>query len=87
MSYFYSPTSKCFTFNTNRVGLRPNYNMHKSCNVTTKKALYAWNRYFLTNIYKISVVAQFYLRFKFYFLLFGGMVMYDNEFLTKENNI
>ena len=25
--------------------------------------------------------------FKFYFLLFLGMVMYDNEFETKESNI
>ena len=67
--------------------LRPNYHMHKSCNDTTKNALYAWNRYFLTNICKISVVVQFHLRFKFCFLLFGGMVMYDKEFETKENNI
>ena len=25
--------------------------------------------------------------FKFYFLLFRGMIMYDNEFETKENKI
>ena len=35
----------------------------------------------------IFVVVQFYPWFKFYFLLFLGMVMYDNEFETKENNI
>ena len=31
------------------------------------------------------VVVQFYSWFKFYFLLFLGIVMYDNEFETKEN--
>ena len=31
------------------------------------------------------VVVQFYPWFNFYFLLFWGMVMYDNEFRTKEN--
>ena len=30
------------------------------------------------------VVVQFYPWFKFYFPLFLGMVMYDNEFETKE---
>ena len=33
----------------------------------------------------IYVVVQFYPWFKFYFLLFLGMVMYDNEFETKKN--
>ena len=33
------------------------------------------------------VVIQFYPWFKFYFLLFLGMVMYDNELKTKENKI
>ena len=33
------------------------------------------------------VVAQFCPWFKFYFLLFLGMVMYDNEFETKEYKI
>ena len=35
----------------------------------------------------IYVVVQFYPWFKFYFPLFLGMVMYDNEFETKENKI
>ena len=35
----------------------------------------------------VSVVVQFYPWFKFYFPLFWGMVMYDNEFKTKENKI
>ena len=35
----------------------------------------------------VSVVVQFYPWFKFYFPLFLGMVMYDNEFKTKENKI
>ena len=35
----------------------------------------------------VYVVVQFYPWFEFYFLLFRGMVMYDNEFETKENNI
>ena len=38
------------------------------------------------NIYKsIDVVVQFYPWFKFYFPLFWGLVMYDNEFKTKGN--
>ena len=40
--------------------------------------------FFFLNTY---VVVQFYRWFKFYFLLFLGMVMYDNEFETKENKI
>ena len=36
---------------------------------------------------KLYVVVQFYSWFKFYFPLFLGMVMYDNEFETKENKI
>ena len=35
----------------------------------------------------IYVVVQFYPLLKFYFPLFLGMVMYDNEFETKENKI
>ena len=35
----------------------------------------------------VHVVVQFYRWFKFYFPLFRGMVMYDNEFKTKENKI
>ena len=31
------------------------------------------------------VVVQFYPWFNFYFLLFWGMVMYDNELRRKEN--
>ena len=33
------------------------------------------------------VVVQFYAWFKFYFPLSWGMVMYDNDFKTKENKI
>ena len=35
------------------------------------------------NIIVIYVVVQFYPWFKFYFPLFLGMVMYDNDFKTK----
>ena len=35
----------------------------------------------------VDVVVQFYPWFEFYFLLFLDMVMYDNEFKTKENKI
>ena len=35
----------------------------------------------------VYVVVQFYPWFKFYFLLFQGMVIYDNEFKTKGNEI
>ena len=36
---------------------------------------------------RIFVVVQFYPWFKFHFSLFWGMVIYDNEFRTKENKI
>ena len=39
------------------------------------------------SLYVVNVVVQFYPWFKFYFPLFLGMVMYDNEFETKENKI
>ena len=35
----------------------------------------------------VHVVVYFYPWFEFYFLLFLGIVMYDNEFETKENKI
>ena len=35
--------------------------------------------------YGVYVVVQFYPWFNFYFLLFLGMVIYDNELKTKEN--
>ena len=35
----------------------------------------------------VYVVIQFYPWFKFSFLLFLGIVMYDNEFETRENKI
>ena len=38
-------------------------------------------------LYHVYVVVQFYPWFKFYFPLFLGMVMYDNEFETKEIKI
>ena len=36
---------------------------------------------------QVYVVVQFYPLFKFYFPLFWGMVMYDNEFKIKKNKI
>ena len=36
---------------------------------------------------KAAVMVQFYPWFKFYFPLFLGMVMHDNEFKAKENKI
>ena len=41
----------------------------------------------LTFRFGTYVVVQFYPWFKFYFPLFLGMVMYDNEFETTENKI
>ena len=35
--------------------------------------------------FNVHVVVQFYPWFNFYFPLFLGMVIYDNEFETKEN--
>ena len=40
-----------------------------------------------TLVWVYVVVVQFYPWFKFYFPLFLGIVMYDNEFKTKENGI
>ena len=40
-----------------------------------------------TLVWVYVVVVQFYPWFKFYFPLFLGIVMYDNEFKTKENDI
>ena len=37
--------------------------------------------------FHVYVVVQFHPWFKFYFPLFLGMVMYDNDFETKENKI
>ena len=37
------------------------------------------------NMLVVDVMVQFYPCFNFNFLLFLGMVMYDNEFETKEN--
>ena len=39
------------------------------------------------DLHNVYVVVQFYPWFKFYLPLFLGMVMYDNEFETKENKI
>ena len=38
-------------------------------------------------VVNVYVVVQFYLWFKFYFPLFRGMEIYDNEFKTKGNKI
>ena len=35
----------------------------------------------------VYVVVQFYLWFDFYFVLFGGLVMYENEFELKQKKI
>ena len=41
----------------------------------------------LIHFLSVYVVVQFYPWFKFYFPLFLGMVIYDNDFETKENKI
>ena len=43
--------------------------------------------WYFIRVYNVYVVVQIYPWFKFYFPLFWGMVMYDNEFETKENKI
>ena len=48
-----------------------------------KKAIIVRNFVLSTKI--VYVVVQFYLWFNFYFLLFWGLVMYENEFETREN--
>ena len=40
-----------------------------------------------TDKHSCYIVVQFYPWFKFSFLLFLGIVMYDNEFETRENKI
>ena len=45
-----------------------------------------WGSFRVGDIY-IYIVVQFYPWFKFYFPLFLGMLMYDNELETKENKI
>ena len=49
--------------------------------------LIAQSRLNLTDLIGAYVVAQFYPWLMFYFLLFWGMVMYDNEFETKRTNL
>ena len=43
------------------------------------------NNYNTLLTYSVYVVVQFYPWFNFYFPLFWGMVMYDNEFKTMGN--
>ena len=50
-------------------------------------SLYQFQCLFVFFLAHTHVVVQFYPWFKFYFPLFLGMVMYDNEFETKENKI
>ena len=50
------------------------------------KLLYRCNNY-VYHVAIVYVVVQFYPWFNFNFPLFLGMVMYNNEFLTKENKI
>ena len=66
---------------------------------TWKVRLFVWKRIlkntavlskipcYFENRNGVYVVVQFYPWFKFYFPLFLGVVMYDNEFETKENKI
>ena len=42
---------------------------------------------FISFLVHLYVVTQFYPWFKFYFLSFLGMVMYDNDFETKGNKV
>ena len=61
------------------------YNLRQS---TLRKNGY--KKAIIVRIYVLStkivfVVVQFYLWFNFYFLLLWGLVMYENEFKTREN--
>ena len=60
-----------------------------SANISTKTLVLAdsADHYFSIGMPYVHVVVQFYPSFKFYFPLFLGMVMYDNEFETKEKKI
>jgi len=64
--------------------------------VLNMDTLLLWTVFFLAssryifskfNPLNLGVVVQFYPWFKVYFSLFLGMVIYDNEFETKGNNI
>ena len=48
---------------------------------------YEKKNYFESGAGHVFVVVQFYFWFKFYLPLFLGMLMYDNEFKSKENKI
>ena len=43
------------------------------------------NNHIFVHVYNTYVVVQFDPWFNFYFPLFLGMVMYDNQFKTKKN--
>ena len=53
----------------------------------TEKTITIVQIHVLLSTHCVYVMVQFYPWFKFYFLLFLGIVMYDNEFETKENKI
>ena len=70
-------------------GLRYNehiYQFRQSSSNYGSTVLFFLNLKFMFLIH-VYIVVQFYPWFKFSFLLFLGIVMYDNEFETKENNI
>ena len=55
--------------------------------MTTDVTLITVSMFLPQELIWMNVVVQFYPWFKFYFLLFLGMLMYDNELKTKENKI
>ena len=55
--------------------------------MTTDVTLITVSMFLPQELIWMNVVVQFYPWFKFYFLLFLGMLMYDNELKTKGNKI
>ena len=55
--------------------------------MTTDVTLITASMFLPQELFWMNVVVQFYPWFKFYFLLFLGMLMYDNKLKTKKNKI
>ena len=59
--------------------------VEKGSNARAIADLGAYWSFECTGALRVYVVVQFYPWFNFYFPLFLGMVMYDNQFKTKKN--
>jgi len=81
---FFSTTQHCCDIVSNGCNIVPTL---QHCNITSKWQISCLKELVIGKKGVGYVVVQFYPWFKFSFLLFLDMVMYDNEFETKENKI